>query len=199
MRRANWIVLLAVVALTGCAKELSAFVLVPDPTGKVGEATITNKTGTAVLAKDRDSTWVKNSETSFTEVLPMPEEQVETLFYQGIQAQPDPPRSFLLYFEEGSTSLNAASQPLVAEIMREVAARNSRDLSVIGHADRKGEDAFNIELSLQRARFIKEALVSSGVRPGDILVESHGENNPLVPTEDGVAEPLNRRVEVVVR
>src|SRR5690606_4527727 len=52
-----------VVLLHGCAKDLSAFVLVPDAEGRVGEATSTNKAGTVVLANDRDSTWVRNENT----------------------------------------------------------------------------------------------------------------------------------------
>ncbi len=39
----------------------------------------------------------------------------------------------------------------------------------------------------------------AGVDPKGIRTTSHGEGNPLIPTKDNVAEPRNRRVEVIVR
>jgi outer membrane protein OmpA-like peptidoglycan-associated protein len=46
---------------------------------------------------------------------------------------------------------------------------------------------------------VRDLLVAEGIDPAMIQVTSHGEENPLVPTEDEVAEPRNRRVEVTVR
>jgi outer membrane protein OmpA-like peptidoglycan-associated protein len=56
-----------------------------------------------------------------------------------------------------------------------------------------------MELSVRRADTLKELLVKSGVREEYIQIEYYGESKPIVPTEDNVDEPLNRRVEVVVR
>jgi outer membrane protein OmpA-like peptidoglycan-associated protein len=41
--------------------------------------------------------------------------------------------------------------------------------------------------------------VLKGIKAKEIMVSSYGEAKPLVYTEDEVAEPLNRRVEVLVR
>jgi outer membrane protein OmpA-like peptidoglycan-associated protein len=41
--------------------------------------------------------------------------------------------------------------------------------------------------------------VRLGVAPGNIEVIARGKREPVVPTADGVAEPRNRRVEVIVR
>jgi outer membrane protein OmpA-like peptidoglycan-associated protein len=54
-------------------------------------------------------------------------------------------------------------------------------------------------LSTERARHVRDQLVEKGVDAELISVTSHGEDNPLIPTPDEVAEPKNRRVEVVVR
>jgi outer membrane protein OmpA-like peptidoglycan-associated protein len=32
-----------------------------------------------------------------------------------------------------------------------------------------------------------------------LKIESYGEEDPLIPTPDGVAEPRNRRVEIMIR
>jgi OmpA-OmpF porin, OOP family len=37
------------------------------------------------------------------------------------------------------------------------------------------------------------------VNRGDIGISAYGETRPLVPTADGVREPQNRRVEIVLR
>ena len=53
-------------------------------------------------------------------------------------------------------------------------------------------------LSLRRARKIRDDMVKLGV-PAQIQVAGRGEREPLVATEDEVAEPRNRRVEISVR
>jgi outer membrane protein OmpA-like peptidoglycan-associated protein len=57
----------------------------------------------------------------------------------------------------------------------------------------------NYKLGLDRAQEIRDLLVSQGIDPKVIEVTSHGEDNPLVKTEDDVPEPKNRRVEIVIR
>ena len=47
--------------------------------------------------------------------------------------------------------------------------------------------------------FLASGLEKNGINQDYLEVTSHGEGNPLVPTPDGVDEPRNRRVEVVVR
>ena len=42
-------------------------------------------------------------------------------------------------------------------------------------------------------------LVRQGIAPDEIAVSAYGESRPLVPTADGVREPQNRRVEIVLR
>ena len=54
-------------------------------------------------------------------------------------------------------------------------------------------------LSLRRAKVLYDWLVSRQLEIVEIIVESYGEEDPLIPTEDGVAEPKNRRVEVLIR
>ncbi|MEM7442644.1 MAG: hypothetical protein AAF414_04845 [Pseudomonadota bacterium] len=39
-------------------------------------------------------------------------------------------------------------------------------------------------------------LIAHGIAPDEIVIRAFGEENPLVPTPDGVREPQNRRVEI---
>jgi outer membrane protein OmpA-like peptidoglycan-associated protein len=70
---------------------------------------------------------------------------------------------------------------------------------VVGHTDRVGSNAVNVPISIERANAVRDLLVRDGVDPAVIEVTSHGEEHPLIPTDDEVAEPRNRRVEVTVR
>jgi outer membrane protein OmpA-like peptidoglycan-associated protein len=50
----------------------------------------------------------------------------------------------------------------------------------------------------KRAEAVHAYLVSRGVPSAAMTVTSYGESRPLIVTADGVREPQNRRVEVVV-
>jgi OmpA-OmpF porin, OOP family len=51
---------------------------------------------------------------------------------------------------------------------------------------------------VRRAETVQSELVRDGVAPGEISIHGYGENNPLVPTAQGVREPQNRRVEIIL-
>jgi len=70
---------------------------------------------------------------------------------------------------------------------------------VIGHTDRVGAVEFNDALSRKRAETVASRLVAAGVPAERIAVAGRGEREPLIPTNDEVAEPRNRRVEIKVR
>ena len=46
---------------------------------------------------------------------------------------------------------------------------------------------------------MKDVLVNMGFSASGIVTEAKGETEPLVPTGDGVREPQNRRVEIVLQ
>ena len=78
-------------------------------------------------------------------------------------------------------------------------AGNKTRIGVTGHTDRAGSDAYNMALSLRRANAVKDQLVREGIPAAGITVVGRGESQPLVPTADGVREPQNRRVEIVLQ
>jgi outer membrane protein OmpA-like peptidoglycan-associated protein len=70
---------------------------------------------------------------------------------------------------------------------------------VIGHTDRVGAATANEALSLRRAQSIAATLAQLGFAPDRTQAFGMGERRPLVPTDDEVPDPMNRRVELVAR
>jgi len=71
-------------------------------------------------------------------------------------------------------------------------------IEVVGHTDDVGDDAYNQDLSEQRAKAVRDYLVSKGLDPSIIFTTGMGESMPIASnnTPEGRAE--NRRVEVLV-
>ena len=70
-------------------------------------------------------------------------------------------------------------------------------ITVVGHADRSGNERHNLALSLRRADVVERALIGAGVPRDRVGVAAAGENRLRVTTPDGVAELQNRRVELL--
>ena len=123
---------------------------------------------------------------------------VDPAAYNGLLAAlPPAPRHFTLYFIEGTADLTETSKPTLAEL-RQVVTEAS-DVQITGHTDTVGSPGSNDQLSYERAVQIRAALVSKGLPVANARVAGRGERELRTPTGDGVEEPKNRRVEVILR
>ncbi len=174
-------------------------VLIPDPDGRTGGITVSNRAGTSAITSANHASEVRDATTAPGPQKPLDEREISRIFGPSLAAQPIPPEVFILYFKTGSTDLVEESVRLVPRLLASIDSRKSKDISVVGHSDRVGTREKNYELSLERALRVKAFLVSKGVDSRTMEVGSHGEDNPLIKTPDEVAEPMNRRVEVTVR
>lgn len=69
---------------------------------------------------------------------------------------------------------------------------------IIGHADKLGTDEYNRRLGYNRAQAIKKELIQRGISSEFIEIQSHGENHPLVQTDDFDRMSQNRRATVEI-
>jgi len=182
-----------------CTSSGNLFVLLSDPDGKTGKISVSNKGGSRLLTEPRQATEVKKADESPTPPFLVEEKRIKDIFGSALDAQPTSPVHFLLYYKMGSSDLTEESKKMLLEILKTSKTRNSTDISIIGHTDRVGARETNFNLGLKRAALVKEMLVAIGLDAQIIEVASHGEDNPLIKTEDEVPEPRNRRVEVVIR
>jgi len=113
-------------------------------------------------------------------------------------AAPSAP-SFMVFFDWDRSDLSAQAMTTIRQVAQAYKQRGNARVTATGHTDRSGPDDYNMALSLRRANAVKDALVREGVPATAISVIGRGESQPLVQTADGVREPQNRRVEIVMQ
>jgi outer membrane protein OmpA-like peptidoglycan-associated protein len=182
-------------ALGACASRTTV-VLLPDADGRSTALSVTRDGQSVVL--DQPYAAARGGVLGVKAFQSTPQ-QVGSLFGAALAAQPARATRFTLYFIEGKDVLTDESRQLVETSLAELARRPVPDVLVVGHTDLVGSHAANEVLSRQRANLIRNELVRLGVAEQNIEVIARGKREPVVPTADGVAEPRNRRVEVVVR
>jgi OOP family OmpA-OmpF porin len=106
----------------------------------------------------------------------------------------------VVLFPRRSAELTDQGKEVLANQLEEARAMLSRAtyIEVIGHTDDVGDDAYNQELSEQRAVSVRNYLVGAGVDGSKMVTLGAGESMPIASnkTDEGRAE--NRRVEVMV-
>jgi hypothetical protein len=111
---------------------------------------------------------------------------------------PAQPTSFMVFFDWDRSNLSAQAQSTIQQAAQAYKTRGSARVTATGHTDTSGSEAYNMALSLRRANTVKNALVQQGVPASAISVIGRGEQGLLVQTGDGVREPQNRRVEIMM-
>ena len=82
----------------------------------------------------------------------------------------------------------------VAEVLREYPERN---LLIEGHADARGAEDYNLQLSEARANAVRVALIDRGIDPARLDARGLGERYPVASNETTAGQQENRRVEIV--
>ena len=101
----------------------------------------------------------------------------------------------LVFFDWGKSEVSRDSAATL-DALAAAHSANPSPILVTGHSDRSGPAATNRRSSLERAQIVADYLAGKGVTRAMISVAAMGEEAPLIPTEDGVREVQNRRVEI---
>ncbi|MDO8904019.1 OmpA family protein [Hydrogenophaga sp.] len=126
-------------------------------------------------------------------------EEVRAQYPLLLAIEPIPPDRFVLEFEPGTSELTQEAQARLEDVMERAGNRPGGEIVVTGHTDRQGSLESNDQLSLERALAVRALFIARGFPPERIEAVGRGEREPLVPTEDEVPEPRNRRAEILVR
>jgi outer membrane protein OmpA-like peptidoglycan-associated protein len=191
----RWHATAAIATLLG-ACSTGTVVLLPEPNGH--SAALVVKQGEKQVLLDQPYAAARQTPFGPQAYTATPQE-VQTTFGAALAAQPIRPTQFTLYFIEGKDEFTDESKQIVEGVFTEIAKRPVPDVQVIGHTDTVGSDQSNDLLARQRAETVRAALIRRGIAPENIVAIGRGKRDLIIPTADGVAEPRNRRVEIVVR
>lgn len=183
--------------LGGCAT--SSLVLLPDDEGHQGAVAVLEAKGQPTQA----IITAGNSRTALGDTTPV----AKPLGNRGLKKQeaalltglPPPARSFILYFDQGTTTLTPQSVVVLTALRSEIASRSGPAVEVIGHTDTIGSEEDNDRLSQRRAEEVLNWLVSQGLDASIMSASGRGERELKEPTMDNIGNAANRRVEVIVR
>jgi outer membrane protein OmpA-like peptidoglycan-associated protein len=103
-----------------------------------------------------------------------------------------------LLFDTGKSTLSAQANSSIGKLAQFLLNHPARNLSIEGHTDSVGSEAYNDTLSQKRAEAVKNALVAKGVGTERIVTKGLGKRFPIASNETAQGRQLNRRVEVVV-
>lgn len=119
-----------------------------------------------------------------------------TVLNRGVEAfrLPSP-----IQFEYNSVEFSDVGSKAAEEVAAYFKEAKPASIVVVGHTDRVGGDAFNLDLSIRRARKVADYLKSAGVTAA-ITAQGKGKTEPRVLSDpsaydQGEIDALNRRVE----
>ena len=105
-----------------------------------------------------------------------------------------------IYFDFGSATLRAESEPVLADIAGVLARNPSWALDVEGHTDSLGGVDYNLDLSKRRAEAVIRSLIDRHhIDGGRLRGAGYGASRPKGPNDSAEGRALNRRVELARR
>jgi len=102
----------------------------------------------------------------------------------------------VVHFEPGSASIPDLSKPILNDVISIL--KNSpiiKLLRIEGHTDIREGKTNSVQLSVQRARAVKDFMIQQGIDPARLEITGDGNSRPMATNETERGRALNRRVE----
>ncbi len=199
MTNASRLAALCALSLLGaCASKANLVVVIPEENGHIGAVQVESG-GSTTLLTGAYAALGGGSGSSHMKPVQLASTEVRQIFGTALSAQPIPPKTYTLYFINDSEDLRPDSKLAFEQVFGEIARRKAAELVVTGFTDTMGDPGYNDQLSLKRAKVVRDLFIARGLKGEDIVAAGRGERDLLIPTPDHKAEPGNRRVEITVR
>ncbi|WP_454875792.1 OmpA family protein [Pseudomonas farris] len=95
-------------------------------------------------------------------------------------------------------SLNPASTEIVERIGKALLSVKIERVRIDGHTDASGQESYNEQLSLRRAKSVGKVLATVGIKEENIQLRGLGSSKPVASNDTAVGRTENRRVSIVV-
>lgn len=109
-----------------------------------------------------------------------------------------------IFFDFDKSTLRQISNVELRNLIRFMNKYPGVSVEISGYTDSKGDAAYNMKLSQDRAQIVVNYLIAKGINNTRMTAKGYGENNPDSPNQkpDGTDDPegrqLNRRVELKI-
>ena len=101
----------------------------------------------------------------------------------------------IIYFDFDKFELSDVSKNKIKLFIKKNGTKIN-EYVVFGHTDTKGTKAYNLSLSIKRAKVVQNLLIEYGVKKNNINIVGKGEDSLAIDTLDDTKQPANRRVEI---
>lgn len=101
-------------------------------------------------------------------------------------------------FGSEDDSLNTTNTKIVERIGKSLLSVGIERVRIDGHTDTTGEDVYNQQLSLRRAKSVGKVLTTVGMQEHNIQLRGFGSSKPVASNTTATGRAENRRVSIVV-
>jgi len=101
-------------------------------------------------------------------------------------------------FDSGKFTLRPGAREKLAKLSGILLAHPGLQLAVEGYTDNVGTDAYNMNLSENRADSVRDYLIQQGIVASSVRARGFGESRPVASNDSAAGRQENRRVELVV-
>jgi outer membrane protein OmpA-like peptidoglycan-associated protein len=121
----------------------------------------------------------------------------------AVMATIDTPRGLVIsmpdsLFDQNANAPLPAATSMLARITSILSSYPGLSISVEGHLDNAGIEEHNHAVSEERARAVRDVLMSQGLTPGAINAVGYGSLRPTMSNATAEGRERNRRVEIVI-
>ena len=103
-----------------------------------------------------------------------------------------------VYFDYDSSKLNQNAKEILDNVATSITGSSAYDISIEGHADSRGSENYNYNLSVTRAQVVKSYLLSKNLANSSISISGKGKTQPAASNTTESGRALNRRAELTI-
>ena len=111
------------------------------------------------------------------------------------------PGTFVLeniFFEKNKSSLKKSSYVELKKVLKLLQFNPHLKIQISGHTDSDGDDVFNFELSINRAKSVVNWLIQNNINKDRLSFKGYGETKPIEENNSFANKAKNRRTELTI-
>ena len=101
-------------------------------------------------------------------------------------------------FEESSTEFRSSAYPRLDRLIALANACEASRISITGHTDASGNEAWNRQLSVKRANAVGDYIATGGISATRLKISGMGSAEPIADDSTRYGRSLNRRIEIAL-